>query len=333
MWDTSTSQLALLELLVRGVLVRRRAQDEVWRALAELPWTQLTRRRDELGVVDARRHELVALLARVWPTWGESLAALTALGLPPTPDGWSRYLDSERASRVPPVPSQVNRRTAAALVAPHSKATLTVRRLAALGDVEPTHDGAVRMKPPAGLVARTRRGEVDLSAVAAVLGEVSLPERAMKDGLRLEGPIRAVLLVENLGAFSDLPPLDGWLVVHVAGWDTATVTRLFELIGTVPVIHFGDLDPAGVRIYRHLRERRRDLLWFVPPFAAELIDAHGLQGVWPDELDLQDVPELVCELARRGLWLEQEPIAIDPRTPESLEGLLAESVREDTAIR
>jgi hypothetical protein len=332
MWDTSTDQLALLELLVRGVLVRRQAQDEVWRALAELPWTRLTSRRDVLGVVEARRHELVALLDRVWPSWGDGLAALSALGLPPTPDGWSRYLDSERASRLPPVPPRVNRRTAAALVAPHSKATLTPRRLAALGEAEPTHDGAVRMKPPAGLIARTRRGAVDLSAVAAVLGEVSMPERAMRDELALEGPIEAVLLVENLGAFTDLPPLEGWLVIHVAGWDTATVTILLALFGTVPVVHFGDLDPAGVRIYRHLRERRPDLSWFVPPFAAELIEVHALQGIWPDDLGLQDAPELVRELARRGLWLEQEPIAIDPRTPASLRGLLAHGLQKLDAI-
>jgi len=321
-WNTHSNRLALLELLVRGSLKRRRAQKAAWDALAELPWTRRTGRRDELGIVAARRNELVALLDRVWPAWGGGLAALTARGLGPTPDGWSALEDAERAEGLPLLPDQLNKHTAASLVAPHSKATLTERRLAALGDVEATHDGSVRLRPPMGLVARTPAGAIDLAAVAAVLGEISLPERAIRAGLTLEGPIRAVVLVENLGAFCDLLAIDGWLVAHVAGWDTATVQRLLARLEHVPVVHFGDLDPNGVRIYKHLRTTRTDLLWFVPGFWEELVDTKGQVGVWPEELDLGDTPELVQRLARRRLWLEQEPIAVDPRTPAALESTL-----------
>lgn len=322
MWQTPAERLALLELLARGALKRRRAQAAPWDALAELPWTRRTGRRDELGLVESRRGELVALLSRAWPAWGEALAALTAGGLPPTPEGWAALEDAERAEGLPALPGQLNRRTAAALAAPHSKATLTGRRLIALGDVEPTHDGSVRLRPPRGLVARAPQGAVDLASVAAVLGEVSLPERALKAGLELEGDVRAVLLVENLGAFCDLAALPGWLFAHVAGWDTATVARLLERLAHVPAIHFGDLDPNGVRIVQHLRGLRRDLRWFVPPFWEELVEAKGLHGAWVDDLDLNDAPALVQRLARDGLWLEQEPIAVDPRTPAALEAML-----------
>jgi hypothetical protein len=258
----------------------------------------------------------------VWPEWGEVLAALTARGLAPTPDGWSELEDAQRAEGLPQLPDQLNRRTAAALVAPHSKATLTERRLAALGEAEATHDGSVRLRPPQGLVAITPQGRVDLAAVAAVLGEVSIPERALSAGLTLEGPIRAALLVENLGAFCDLRAIDGWLLVHVPGWDTATVVRLLERLVHVPLIHFGDLDPNGVRILRHLRALRSDLRWFVPEFWTELVETKGLPGVWPEDLELGQAPALVRELASRGLWLEQEPVAVDARTPSALEALL-----------
>ncbi|WP_437735442.1 hypothetical protein [Sorangium sp. So ce1335] len=107
-----------------------------------------------MGLVEERRHELVALLGRVWPEWGEVLTALTARGLAPTPDGWSELEDAQRAEGLPQLPDQLNRRTAAALVAPHSKATLTDRRQAALGDAEATHDGSVRLV--FALPARTR---------------------------------------------------------------------------------------------------------------------------------------------------------------------------------
>jgi hypothetical protein len=325
MWQTAAERVALLELLVLGSLKRRRAQETAWNTLAELPWTRRTGRRDEIGLVENRRQELVALLDRVWPMWGQGLEALVARGLPPTPEGWAELEDADRAASLPALPAlpaQLNRRTAAALVAPHSKATLTNRRLAALGDAEATHDGSVRLRPPKGLLARTPQGTVDLAAVAAALGEVSLPERALKAGLELEGQIRAALLVENLGPFCDLPCMDGWLFAHVAGWDTATVARLFERLGDIPVVHFGDLDPNGVRIFQHLRGMRPGLQWFVPEFWQELVEEKGLPSVWPEDLNLGDAPSLVRRLVGSSLWLEQEPIAVDPRTPAALEAML-----------
>jgi hypothetical protein len=83
--------------------------------------------RNEIALVVERRPELVALIGRVWPEWGEVLTDLTASGLPPTPEGWGKLQDARRAGRLPTLPEQLNRRTAAALAAPHSKATLTER--------------------------------------------------------------------------------------------------------------------------------------------------------------------------------------------------------------
>lgn len=199
MWQTPAERLALLELLVRGTLKKRRAQTSTWEVLAELPWVKRTGRRDEFGLVEGRRGELVSLLERVWPAWGDALTALTVRGLPPTPEGWTALEDATRAADLPPLPERLNRRTAAALVAPHSKAALTERRIAVLGDVEPMHDGSVRLRPPPGLFARSPAGEINLCEVAKVLGETSLPERSLRQGLLLEGEVRAILMVENIG--------------------------------------------------------------------------------------------------------------------------------------
>lgn len=321
-WGSTAERLALLELLASGGLRRRQSQSAAFDALAELPWTRRTGRRDELALVEQRRTDLVALLDRVWPAWGDALAALTARGLSPTPDGWAALQDAGRATDLPQLPEQLNRRTAAALVAPHSKSTLTDRRVASLGGAEATHDGSIRLRPPRGLVALTSAGRVDLSSVASVLGEVSIPERALKAGLVLEGPIRAALLVENLGAFCDLPALDGWLVAHVAGWDTATVTRLLERLTHVRLVHFGDLDPNGLRIVLHLRSVRPDLEWFVPEFWGELVESRGLPCVWPTDPALDAAPKLVRLLVSRNLWLEQELITLDPRVTAALEACI-----------
>lgn len=152
-----------------------------------------------------------------------------------------------------------------------------------------------------------------------MLGEVAIPERAFLDGLELEGHLRALLLLENLGAWRDMPAPAGFLLAHVPGWDTATVAHLLDHVAQVPVIHFGDLDPNGVRIYLHLRERRPDLRWFVPPFWAELVDSHGLHAPWPADVDVSAAPALVRELAARAIWLEQERIVVDHRISAALE--------------
>jgi hypothetical protein len=328
-WENDNARLALLELLSHGSLKRRRNQLEAYAALAELPWTRATGRRDEIGVFEDRRKELAGLIDRVWPAWRDVLADLVAAGLPPTPDGYGRLLDIERAAAVPDLPDRINRRTAASLTAPNSKASITETRRGALGGTDTSHDGAIRLRPPAGLSARTANGTVNLSGIATVLGEVSIPERALLDGLVFEGAIRAVLLVENLGAWRDLSPPSGWLLAHVPGWDTATVGHLLDRIEGVPVVHFGDLDPNGVRIMLHLRRRAPNLRWFVPEFWFGLLDTCGLQTTWPEDLDLGFAPAPVRELAARGLWLEQERIVLDPRTADALEmALAAESPAE-----
>lgn len=318
-WENDDARLALLELLSRGTLKRRRTQTEAYETLAELPWTRATGRRDEIGVVEDRRVELAELIDRVWPEWRKVLSDLAAAGFPPTPDGYGRLLDKQRAAGMPRLPDRINRRTAAALSASHSKASLTQARRSALGRTEPVHDGSIRLRPPAGLSARAGTAIVDLGEIAGVLGEVSIPERALLDGLAFEGTVRAVLLVENLGAWRDCPQPPGWLLAHVPGWDTATAGHFLERLSGIPVMHFGDVDPNGVRIMLHLRRSAPDLRWFLPEFWFELAETCGLRATWPEDLNLDFAPVAVRELARRGLWLEQERIVLDPRMPQALE--------------
>ncbi len=322
MWQRVEDRLLLLELLVRGRTRKRRAQEAAFETLVDLPWTRLTGRRGEFGLVEDRRPELVALVGKVWPEWADALAELTARGLPPTPDGWAKLEEARRITLLPELPALINRRTAAALAAVHSKAELTSSLMAALGDTATTHDGSVRLRPPNSLLARTTRGVLDLGAIARVLGEVAVPERALREGLTLEGAIRAVLLVENLGAWRDLPDLDGWLLVHVPGWDTPTVALLLDRLRGIPVVHFGDLDPNGVRILKHLQTMRPDIRWFVPPFWEESVATRGQPGAWPEDLDLRDAPSFVHKLAAQRLWLEQEAIVLDARLPAALLSML-----------
>lgn len=318
MWEREEDRLALLELLECGCLRRRSAQGEVWTILDQLPWTRRTGRRDEIELVPDGRTSITELLDRVWPSWQVDRQALAARQLNPTPADWRRLQDLLRAQDVPELPARLNVRTAASSVAPHSKASLSAIRRAALGDTTTTRDGIVRLRPPSGLVIMRDGRELDAASIANVLGEVAITERALLDGTTLKGAIRAVLLVENLGPYQDLVPPEGWLIAHVPGWNTATVRSFLRLLSDVPIVHFGDLDAAGVRIVRHLQQIHPSLKWAVPGFWREYIDKRGLVGVWPEDLNLAGVPPLVLELAHRGVWLEQEAIVVDVRLRQSL---------------
>jgi hypothetical protein len=321
MWERDEDLLALLELIEVGILRRRAGQEHAWKLLDELPWTRRTGRRDEIELLPERRPDLLELITRVWPAWQAEGEKLRARGLAATPSDWRRMQDLLRAEAVAELPARLNRRTATSAVAPHSKSTLSSMRRMALGETELTHDGIVRMRPPPGL--RTVRGGLAFDAVeiASVLGEVAITERALIDGTVLEGRARAVLLVENLGPYQDIDAPEGWLIVHVPGWNTATVRLILDQVPHVPVVLFGDLDPAGVRIARHLQKLRPDLRWAVPDFWREYVDRRGLPGNWPDDLSLDRAPLLVRELAARSLWLEQELIALDARLPAALQSI------------
>ncbi|MBF2758892.1 MAG: DUF2399 domain-containing protein [Ectothiorhodospiraceae bacterium AqS1] len=327
-WEDKNARLALLELISQGSLKRRHTQRRAYHVLADLPWTQPTGRRDEIGIAEERRDNLVELIDRVWPEWQSALEDLSAAGLPPTPEGHARLRDIKRAADIPEdLPDRINRRTAAALVAAHSKATLTCARKQALGEIAQTQDGSIRLRPPLRLTARTTRGTLDLAQIATVLGEVSIPERALLDDLTFQGSVRAVLLIENLGSWRDLPPPPNWLLAYVPGWDTATVARLLDRldhsIEGIPVIHFGDIDPNGVRIMLHLRKRIPNLKWFLPEFWFDLAPTTAQTTTWPQDLDLTFAPACVRRLASQGQWLEQERITLDPRTLAALEEALA----------
>lgn len=324
MWREEPHRLALLELRGRGVLRRRTGISKAWDELARLPWTRRTGRSGELALVPEHRGELEQLLDRCWPEWKEAARRIQEAGFPMDTSGWKRLKDQERQAAMPlALPERLNLRTAAAVLAEHSKATLSEAHLESLGTVTVTRDGIVRLRPSPRLRLQKEGVEYDAGELARVLGEVTLTERAIQDGTRLAGERpAALLLVENVGPYIDLSPPPGWLVAHVPGWNTATVRLLIEQLAGVPIVHFGDLDPNGLGIFQHLRELCPSLLWAVPDFWSEHIEHRARACAWPNDIDLNAVPGWVRDLARRGLWLEQELITLDPRLPMALEAII-----------
>ncbi len=314
MWRSVPHGLALLELLASGELPRRAEQDAAWQELSVLGFARRTGRARVLALDPAHRHHVEALLDRCWPDWRATRQALQGESLPPTPAGLRELQNRQRREQLPSdLSGRLNRRTATALVGGYSKGAAVE-----IPQVHITSDFLVRLRPHEGL--RVRRGpEVHSgSDLEALLGEVVVTSRALQDGTMVEGqPPRALLTVENQGPYLDLPRPEGWLVALLPGWDTRPVRPLLRAFPGVPWVHFGDLDPNGVRIIRELGSLDGQVRWFVPEFWAEHPPRPYRKG-WPEGLVTPNDPALVRRLAAQGCWLEQEPLVVDPRLRAAL---------------
>lgn len=324
MWADEAERLALLELVATGSLRRRAGQRAALDELSRLGWVRRASRSDTV-VLDARhRASVEGLLDRVWPEGRETLARLSARGLSPDPDGWRLLQDQDRrdALDLAQLPTVLNQHTAAALLGPHAKVGLTDARREALVGRRLTTDDGVRLRPSAGLALTRGEAQLELDTMRQALGEVLLPERALLAGLRLAGRLPdALLLVENLGAYVDLPEIPGWAMAHAPGWNTSAVRLLLAAAPAVPVVLFGDIDPANAEIAAHLRGCLPGLRWFAPSFAGELLDLRKPRH-WPAHLDLERAPAAVRQAAREGWWMEQEGLVLDGRLIIELDNLL-----------
>lgn len=331
MWHEPDHRTALLELIQTGKLTRRSAQAAAWQELLVLGWARRTARATELTLVPAFRTKIEQTLDRCWPGWRLVQAELLGRSLPPTPAGLHLLDDQHRAARSGELPHRMNQRTAAAVLAVHSKARLGAAARSRIASSTVTTDYVIRLRGCGGLCLHRDGAKYDAAELERVQGELILSERALLDGTTLVGQPRAVLLVENLGPFVDFPPPADWLLVHAPGWATQGARKLLSMFPDTPALHFGDLDPEGLEIYCHLREVRPDLIWVVPDWLMDYVPTHGQPVVWPRLPALDSAPPLIQKLAQEGVWLEQEALVLDERLRPWLEQR-AETERERIAV-
>jgi hypothetical protein len=140
--------------------------------------------------------------------------------------------------------------------------------------------------------------------------------------LRLTGRPTAVLTIENYASFNRhvREVADGALTIYTGGFPSIAVAELLKRIATevdAPFVHWGDVDPGGIRIFRHLeevvaRQMRPHLM------TRELAEQFGRPC--PPDITLGSIAKTDSGVADLAEWLahgtdtkalEQE--AIDPR--------------------
>lgn len=324
-WEDEASRVLLLELWMLGKARRRAQQRALLDHLEKAAWVHASPRATEVTLSERHRPNVEAMLDSRWEDWRSVAQVLLLEGLPPTCMGLREMRRRQR--RLPPLPARINRHTAASLVAEHSKASLGPEHMEMLGSTQVMRDGAVLFRPNVGL-ALERDGTLwTTEQLMGVQGIIAVTQRAIEDGTKLVGVIpEVVITVENLGAFVDLPKPDWLMLVFVPGWNIPLAVQfLEELVPHVRRLHFGDLDPTGIRIYNLLAGMLNGLEHWIPPFWAELAaQAPPLTEKWPEGLVTEAHCSLVRSLAADDRWSEQELVVLDPRMGALLEALRAQ---------
>jgi hypothetical protein len=210
---------------------------------------------------------------------------------------------------------QINRRTLTAWLRRHSKVSPRVLPKA-FADVEVTVDEMTRMRLPPRSTLKLKSGEsIDCSLLTGIFGEVAIPERAWSRIERIEMPqSKLVFTIENKGAFIDFPQVATATLVFLPGDNISALHEIVSRTHAQPILHFGDLDAEGIRIFEAMLADGVTVEHFVPSYAEEFILTHAQDSdvPWPTR-DYSSLHPVVSRLAAQGLWLEQEALVLDHR--------------------
>lgn len=150
----------------------------------------------------------------------------------------------------------------------------------------------------------------------------------LSNRIRLYSNPTALITIENYASFNRYAREidDGSLAVYTGGFGSSGVIQLLNAIlalsaSDMPVFHWGDIDPGGLRIFRFLEE---SLTRQPKPHLMEqyLAEAYGRPAT--RDLTLSSVAKTESAIAGLALWLAEsenvmhlEQEALDPKSPLS----------------
>lgn len=308
-----------------GPSVRRlRRNERVIDGFAIHGWITHTSRKGEFAITESGRSIAEKRLPQNWPSWREDLASFAILGLSAEDAGAWNLLRRAQSNQVPRLLACINRRTLNAWERRHSKVDAKPPSQP-LGAPQVTVDEVTRLRLPLGSQVRLDGGDaLDCDNLTKILGEVSVPERAWKHITGIAAPgARAIISIENKGAYVDFPAVPEAVLVFLPGDNISGLRQVASRMPGRPIIHFGDLDPAGIEIFEGLAAEKLPVRHFVPSYVEEFVLTHAqpCKNAWPAR-DYSKFHPVVSKLASRGYWLEHEALVLDHRFEAELDGLM-----------
>ena len=310
---TTFIEITLLARLIETDVIKHSARTAPLIArLATARWIVPSTRQGEWQIRKAARPAIRQRLEKLLPTWETDFLFLRQEGLNPYDPATIKTLPQLQRI-LPSAPAILNRRNWNAAVGLGPK-----HRPKRDPEMELTKDWILRFRPNEGLRLKFPQAQSECGKVTPLSTECLLPERTWKQVLALTGTHpRLLITCENLGAYIDLPPCEGVLILYSPGDDTEAALALLTHLPHVPWMHFGDLDPEGLGIGQRLAQlSERPLRFFIPSFAADYL-SYGTPPPtpWP-----HNVPHPFLEqLKNQNKALYQEVFMLDPRLAADLE--------------
>ena len=322
-WENLENRMLLARLYFDRSLRKNKSNHDVIEYLLNLGWIVQTPRVMEVEVTETGLNGAPLLLNRLWPQWKQVSEMLKKAGLPLSVKNLKK-IERQKLTQAFKMPKILNKKTLAALFAEHSKATPD--NLPDFPDVTVTTDDLLRLRANKGLILTFSTGKLYCDTLMDLLGEVIIPERAFLDGITVEGIFpKVIMTVENLGAFVDLPKPQSMLAINSPGWNSLLTCKLLATFPqNINYYHFGDLDPEGLDIAKHLEEKApQKLRHFIPGFWQDYIKTHSqkLNKTWPSRFSQGVANPMIKKLIDSQCWLEQECILADSRLFKSLADL------------
>lgn len=308
----------MLRLLLDGwCRPHKDAADEA-ASLIRLGWV----RQERGGVTPISLAEIRGRLERVAPGLENAALAARASGYKPFERAGHRMAARTGQSTLQ-LPPHLSRKVAGAVLKPHSKHSLSDAEAAAGGVLRLLGDGLFRVRSTISLTVTDPDGvSAELGMQTKMFGEAALPERFLDRCSVISGRPDAVIMVENPGAFTEMPIVLGSIAVLVPGTDVSAA-RLLRLLPGVPVFHFGDWDQKGressERVQMTAAAVGSPFFWVCPDWLEEYTSTHAMKVPnTPWKAPFGTLPAPVRNLAERGLWIEQEAVTLDPRLAQSM---------------
>lgn len=323
------SEIALIERLLSTGLVREAKWWEFLRKrFSDAGWIELSKRKGEWHLLDQAKRHVEARLNTLWTTRVTDLVLLQSNGLNSFNPKHLAYLPALRAD-TPKASNLINRRTWYSIsgVGPKEKSLVS----ATARDVVLTHDALTRFRPNMGLEMELDGQTIAISDIAHSLGEFSLSERGLRKHPKFKGILpSAIITVENLGSYIDLPLPSDMLAIFSPGTDIRCAVQLMKFFPNVNWIHFGDIDPEGVQIAHTLAAAlTRQPQIYIPSFAEDYLKRTQKRTVvWQKTYGLS----FLAALQKIEAGIFQEIFMLDERLRVDIENFARLEARQDKGL-
>lgn len=305
-----TAEVSALGRLIETGSIKAGVKNEhLIRRFSTAQWIVLGTRKSEWVVPPGASDALALRLSNLLPNWENDFRFLRSIGRNPYSPTDIEALPTLR--RQTTTASMMNRRNwnAAVGLGPKHKAKLSPQCLL-------TKDWGLRFRPNNGLEGVVAGELVNFSVMASLLTECFVSERGWMNLERFSGTLPEIIVTcENLGAYVDFPSHDSLLIVYSPGADIEPATKLINFLPDALWIHFGDIDPEGVKIATNIaRETNRNLKFFIPSFASEFLPGRPVETPW------DSIPEnpIFVELKKKQKRIFQEVFMLDDRLLEEV---------------